>query len=520
MMPVRALGGRTNFGRFRLLESKSSKVFLFDSQMFNSNEYFHLFSLFLLFIFGSIVCYSVPLVSKGGEPHYLVEVSPKFHTNLTSKFFKDFENGGFDILPNPFRIVHPLSMQMIVSKEDFNLLQDSNNETYLRILETTGPLQIPGYRNLAAINQILRQTQVKYPQLARVLDIAKEFGPGKTHEGRPIFAIRFSNDTGVIGEEKPAILILSAHHCREIVTPEIALRIVEKFPELYNEGDSLVRKVIDRYQLFVVPILNVDGLEYVWSTNRLWRKNRKPTSTRNVFGIDLNRNYNLDWVRCGGSTNPSSEEYKGPSFESEEEIQSVVGLANHYRFVKVLDFHSFGREVLHGYHPCTNMDSKIRNYIVQKARDLAVAYSNSGMRNPAGNGQHQSWNMKVNTFYSFLVETHTTFQPSIESARLEITRVWPLILKFLNESVPLSGTVTDAATGQPIPTARIIMKDFDFYANETRSVHPRSGKYHLFLPNGDWNFVFEAPGYESLERKAALHENVENTLNIQLKLKK
>ena len=49
-----------------------------------------------------------------------------------------------------------------------------------------------GYRNLTQINQILMETNKKFPSFTKVVDIAKEFGPGKTYEGRPIYAIRIS----------------------------------------------------------------------------------------------------------------------------------------------------------------------------------------------------------------------------------------------------------------------------------------------------------------------------------------
>jgi len=222
-------------------------------------------------------------------------------------------------------------------------------------------------------------------------------------------------------------------------------------------------------------------------------KNRKPIS--GTFGIDLNRNYDLDWYNCGGSTIPSSETYKGPKPESEEEVQSVVNFAKVLNFAKVIDFHSYGREVLHAYHPCTKMDTRIRSYIINKSRDLALK-STYNLRDPSGNGQHQSFNIKVNTFYSFIVETHTTFQPSIDSARQEIARIYPMVIQFLNETIPLQGTISDSQTGIPLK-ANILLKDFQFFANETKSSNLKFGKYFLFLPQGTWNIEFSANGYQN-----------------------
>jgi carboxypeptidase T len=70
--------------------------------------------------------------------------------------------------------------------------------------------------------------------------------------------------------------------------------------------DPKITKIVNNYNIWVVPILNVDGLEYTWKVNNMWRKNRKPHRT-GAIGVDLNRNYDLDWYKCGGSTAPRSE---------------------------------------------------------------------------------------------------------------------------------------------------------------------------------------------------------------------
>jgi carboxypeptidase T len=168
---------------------------------------------------------------------------------------------------------------------------------------------------LTQINNILFETNKKFPEFTTVVDIAKEYGPGKTHENRPIYAIKISGKETQDPKEKPSILILSAHHCREIVTPEIGLYAIKTLTEGYKK-DPKITKILNTYNVWVVPILNVDGLEYTWKVNNMWRKNRKPHRT-GAIGVDLNRNYDLDWYKCGkkkfkihlegGSTAPRSE---------------------------------------------------------------------------------------------------------------------------------------------------------------------------------------------------------------------
>jgi hypothetical protein len=222
-------------------------------------------------------------------------------------------------------------------------------------------------------------------------------------------------------------------------------------------------------------------------------KNRRPESDGKVYGIDLNRNYDLDWVKCGGSTSKSSETYKGPYAMSEPETQAVWKMSQHLNFMKILDFHSYGREVLHGYHSCTKMDPVWRRFQVDEAKRLAK-FGSYSVRDPSGNGQHQSWQMKNQTLYSFLVETHTTFQPTYSSAQEEIKRILPIIWEWLKTPVTIKGNVVDAATNAPV-SAKITINGINWYADESRWSRGPFGAFHLWLPNGVYTLKFQADGY-------------------------
>lgn len=145
----------------------------------------------------------------GGEPHYLIKINgnEKVQQNLQE----------YDVLSNKNG-----ETELIVSKEDFAELKQKYK---VEILQETSPLSVQppaGYRNLEQINKFLFDTEKEYPEIAKVIDIAKEYGPGKTFEGRPIYAIKLSNNV-TIDQDKPNVLILSAHHCREIVTRKLKM---------------------------------------------------------------------------------------------------------------------------------------------------------------------------------------------------------------------------------------------------------------------------------------------------------
>jgi hypothetical protein len=68
------------------------------------------------------------------------------------------------------------------------------------------------------------------------------------------------------------------------------------------------------------PFVNPDGYEYTWSNTRLWRKNREPNAGSTCIGTDVNRNYNEHWGEGGGSTNPCSDTFQGPTAFSSPEV--------------------------------------------------------------------------------------------------------------------------------------------------------------------------------------------------------
>jgi len=58
-------------------------------------------------------------------------------------------------------------------------------------------------------------------------------------------------------------------------------------------------------------MLNPDGYNYTWTTDRMWRKNRTPSPDGPCIGTDLNRNSDVAWGTTGASSNTCSNTYAG-----------------------------------------------------------------------------------------------------------------------------------------------------------------------------------------------------------------
>jgi murein tripeptide amidase MpaA len=108
------------------------------------------------------------------------------------------------------------------------------------------------------------------------------------------------------------------------------------------DRDPRVRALVDHTSLWFVPVVNPDGYQHSWSTDRYWRKNRRGT-----HGVDLNRNFAVAFGGDGSSSNERSEVYRGPSAFSEPESAAIRDLAQREHFAFHVDFHSYGQLVLY-----------------------------------------------------------------------------------------------------------------------------------------------------------------------------
>jgi hypothetical protein len=172
---------------------------------------------------------------------------------------------------------------------------------------------------------------------------------GTTYEGRAIWAFKVS-DHPDLQEAEPEVLFDGMHHAREIMTVEIPLAFSRYLCENY-QTDPIVTQLVDSRQIWFVPIVNPDGVVYNETISPagggMWRKNRRINEGSGCVGVDLNRNYDYQWVGPGSSTDPCNDLYRGPSPASEPEVQALTGLINAHHFITWQSYHSVWGAVLH-----------------------------------------------------------------------------------------------------------------------------------------------------------------------------
>ncbi len=174
------------------------------------------------------------------------------------------------------------------------------------------------YHNYPEMVAEIMAAQAAYPDLVSVFSI------GKSYQGRDIWVAKVSDHVAT-DEAEPEVLIDALHHAREHLTTEQALYLLKVLTTGYAT-DSLVKRLVDSREIFIVFALNPDGMQYdlTGSPFRAWRKNRQPNVGTGTVGTDLNRNYAYDWGCCRGSSgSPGSLTYRGKKAFSAPETQAL-----------------------------------------------------------------------------------------------------------------------------------------------------------------------------------------------------
>ncbi|HTR53745.1 MAG TPA: M14 family zinc carboxypeptidase [Kofleriaceae bacterium] len=187
------------------------------------------------------------------------------------------------------------------------------------------------YRDYDAIAEHLRELAAAAPDRVAMQAI------GGSIEGRPIWAVRI----GRRGPGVTPILIDGTQHAREWIAAMTTTCVADRLVRDYDR-DPAIRAFVDRTELWVVPVVNPDGYDYTWGTDRFWRKNR-----RGGYGVDLNRNFAIAWGGDGSSSSKRSEIYRGEYAFSEPESAALRDLAKREGIAVHVDFHAYGQLLLY-----------------------------------------------------------------------------------------------------------------------------------------------------------------------------
>jgi hypothetical protein len=377
------------------------------------------------------------------------------------------------------------------------------------------------YTTYAELTSILRSYSARFPKLMQIESI------GKSHEGRDIWAVKIS-DNAEVEEDEPAIFFNAMHHAREVMTTEVALDMIDQLTSRY-QVDATVTRWIDGNEIWIVPMINPDGNNKVWTSNSMWRKN-----TREGYGVDINRNYPYAWGSCGGSSGSTySDTYRGPSAGSEPETQAVMGLVSRVQPVISVSYHSYSEIVIYPY-GCDGERAEAREVVEGLGQQLAATLikdSGSGTYEAgtswellyAVDGGDIDWYHNAHGVLPYVIEVNSGsqgFQPPYSWRQSTVERMrpgWALMLDRLGQSgvrgsVMVNGqrAVTGMITVTPLTQALGVPAGAQSYPLKI------DGTFHIIVKPGMYRVSFSDQDAVTYQDVTVGEERLDLSLDVQI----
>jgi len=126
-----------------------------------------------------------------------------------------------------------------------------------------------GYKDEVIVEKIIRNLAANYPEYATLFEI------GRSHQGRPVLALRLSH--GGNPDLKPAFLFDGAHHGNEPLSIDYVLDVARVLlssapaigpvsaVSLSRSEERKYAEYLQNFQIWCVPLVNPDGLHTFWN---------------------------------------------------------------------------------------------------------------------------------------------------------------------------------------------------------------------------------------------------------------
>ena len=209
----------------------------------------------------------------------------------------------------------------------------------------------------------------RYPDLCEIIKL------GTTADGRDIIDVAVGSKTA-----SKDVIIQYSMHAREYINTLLGMKQLEELLKGMQSGTEYngipYSALLQDVRLHIIPLMNPDGvtisqlgfdginsetiradLNKIWATDNeagrgdvnlaaytsLWKAN--------ALGVDLNRNYDTLWedAGVGGTTEPSSARYPGPSAHSEKETIALLALEEAVNCSAQIAYHSEGDLIFWNY---------------------------------------------------------------------------------------------------------------------------------------------------------------------------
>ena len=185
---------------------------------------------------------------------------------------------------------------------------------------------------------------------------------GRSVMGREILYLKIGNG----GTE---VCYSASFHANESITTPILLRFAEEYGMAYESGGTILgvsaKELYDRYTLFLIPMVNPDGVDLVNGALREGNYYKQAQSIAadypaipfpqgwkaNIEGIDLNLQFPAGWENARtikfaqGYTDPAPRDYVGSAPLVAPESVAVYEFTRAHEFALILAYHTQGEVI-------------------------------------------------------------------------------------------------------------------------------------------------------------------------------
>jgi len=351
----------------------------------------------------------------------------------------------------------------------------------------------------------------------------------------------------------PRILIIGSIHSEEVIGNEIAMKLMRDL--IYKRNQPPYSNWLQNLEIFIIPAMNPEGLSVVMEGgDNSFRKNKKDTNGNGIFdfvpgtgqdidGVDLNRNWDANWVQgdtlYAGSGYETYDYYRGEYPFSENETRAVRDLAYREKFAYGIVWHSsrtgnLSEKVYTPYNyaslrpaPDWDINSTIGQGVASKIFTQEGTLTYSAFPATGRKGEQHVWFYSQLGTVMLLIECGTLdLQPSLEILQGTIARCTLGMNWLIDRALPtgtanpyfpkpmLSGRIKDAITQEPL-AAQIIIEGRESESVATRLSNAEHGRFWWPLVSGLYTYTVRKKGYEPFTGTAMVSDS-RLTVNVSL----
>ena len=356
------------------------------------------------------------------------------------------------------------------------------------------------YPTYLAYETMMQQFGAEHPDRCAYIEL------GTLASGRKIMGVRINNGTG---DGKPHFLYTSTMHGDEVTGMMLMLRLINEF---CTSNDARILNIINNVDLFIFPCTNPDGT-YRGGNNSVYGASRY-----NAAGIDLNRHF------------PDFDKGPHPDGESyyQDEAQWMIDLAQEYLFTISANYHG-GSEVMNypwdTYQPL-HPDDEWWQLVCHEYANLTHAVNPSYM-NDYNNGiiNGYQWytisgsRQDYMNYYAQCREVTIECSDSKTPNAAQMPNFWNYnynsMLAYIEQCLNgIHGTITDAATGEPL-VATVTIENHDHHGSSVTSHRP-AGDYYRVIKGGTYDVTYSANGYYPQTISVTVADGEDVVQNVQL----